>query len=103
MSLARFQQLRQCFALREVDAANPSQDAWFMVRALCDAFNACRIHLVRPGAYIVVDECMSAFLGLEAQYSVFGIPHKTKIPRKPKGVRHAHCVGDSGREGRAGS
>ena len=29
---------------------------------------------------------MSSWLGLEADYSLNGIPHKTKIKRKPKGV-----------------
>eukprot|EP00731_Ephydatia_muelleri_P024545 Em0016g816a len=45
-----------------------------------------RTKVVSPGTFILLDEIMSSWLGLEADYSLNGIPHKTKIKRKPKGV-----------------
>ncbi|OQR82277.1 hypothetical protein ACHHYP_16291 [Achlya hypogyna] len=35
---------------------------------------------------LMVDECMSAWTGQDAVYSTSGLPHKTKIKRKPEGV-----------------
>lgn len=42
--------------------------------------------IFHPGKYLLVDEIMSAWKGLCAQFAVFGIPHQTKIVRKPEGV-----------------
>ena len=39
-----------------------------------------------PGQHVVVDECMSSWTGSEAEYVAEGMPHKTKIVRKPEGV-----------------
>lgn len=38
------------------------------------------------GSDIVIDECMSAWKGLENYEAIFTLPHKTKIMRKPQGV-----------------
>ncbi|ETN07349.1 hypothetical protein PPTG_13281 [Phytophthora nicotianae INRA-310] len=34
---------------------------------------------------LVVDECMSVWKGREAKFTHDGLPHKTKIARKPEG------------------
>lgn len=41
---------------------------------------------MKPGEFLTPDECMSSWLGQEGLYSVEGIPHLSKIIRKPKGV-----------------
>ena len=57
---------------------------WLPVQCFIDAFNTNRTKVVSPGTFILLDEIMSSWLGLEAEYSLNGIPHKTKIKRKPK-------------------
>ena len=42
--------------------------------------------MVTPGKYLVVDECMSSWQGFDEEYTATGLPHVTKIPRKPEGV-----------------
>jgi len=44
----------------------------------------CRV--VTPGRYLTVDEFMSPWHGLPAEFLVNGVPHVTKIQSKPKGV-----------------
>ena len=39
-----------------------------------------------PGKNLIVDEIMSAWVGLCALFTAFVIPHLTKIARKPQGV-----------------
>ena len=50
-----------------------------------EEFNAARERFLIPGQH-VVDECMSSWTGAEADYNAYGMPHKTKIARKPEGV-----------------
>ena len=38
-----------------------------------------------PGQPVVLDDCMSSWTGSEADVAE-GMPHKTKIERKPEGV-----------------
>jgi hypothetical protein len=55
--------------------------------------------VLKPGKFLVVDEIMSMWHGLEAQYSAEGLPHTTKIKRKPEGVgaeMKAVADGDTG-------
>lgn len=42
--------------------------------------------MINPGEYLTPDECMSSWLGSEALFDVNGMPHLSKIIRKPKGV-----------------
>ncbi len=42
--------------------------------------------VVIPGTYLCVDELMSQWKGLEAEYLLNGCPHVTKVKTKPKGV-----------------
>ena len=41
---------------------------------------------ISPGCHLTVDECMSAWKGPDGEYVAEGMPHKTKIARKPEGV-----------------
>ena len=80
--------------------AQIKEDAWFPIRALVHAFNANREKTVVPGPTITVDESMSVWKGLslkvksalgcpdaDTQMEVcVGLPHQTKIIRKPVGV-----------------
>lgn len=50
------------------------------------SFNENRTKLVTPGKHIVVDEVMSAWKGLDSAYASEGLPHVTKIQRKPEGI-----------------
>ena len=34
----------------------------------------------------MIDEIMSPWLGLDADYAMNGVPHRTKIKREPKGI-----------------
>ncbi|GMF59478.1 unnamed protein product [Phytophthora fragariaefolia] len=77
----------------------PSDDPWKSIRPLIDGFNSRRRDVVSLGEILCVDECMSAWQGKEGKYCYDGIPHKTKIPRKPEGVGaelNAIADGDSG-------
>ena len=52
-----------------------------------------------PGKFLVVDEIMSMWLGKDGKYAVEGMPHVTKITRKPEGVgaeMKAVADGDTG-------
>ena len=54
---------------------------------------------LRPGKFLVVDEIMSMWLGKDGKYYVEGLPHVTKITRKPEGVgaeMKAVADGDTG-------
>ena len=42
--------------------------------------------VVTPGTYLCVDELVSQWKGLEAEYVLSGVPHATKVQSKPKGV-----------------
>jgi len=44
------------------------------------------LEVISPGEFLTVDECMSAYEGLESFECHFTLPHTTKIVHKPKGV-----------------
>lgn len=105
MSRDRFKSLRKCFRLaRDENRAllaptDPDIDPWGAIRPFIKAFNENRQEKVTPGGTLTVDEVMSMWLGLDSEYAVEGIPHLTKIIRKPRGIgaeMKAMCCGDSG-------
>jgi len=59
---------------------------WDLVRPLVEGFNRVRKNNVVPGRALVVDECMSAYRGLNGKYMKHGNPSEIKIARKPEGV-----------------
>ena len=81
------------------------KDPWLPIRVFVDAFNELRKKIILPGPFITVDESMSSWKGKSLYFNtasdmsisgVLGLPHKTKIVRKPKGVgleiRNACCA-----------
>ncbi|POM58710.1 Hypothetical protein PHPALM_36607 [Phytophthora palmivora] len=71
MTLERtFQNIQS--ALRFAPSQAPTEDPWK--------------RYISPGAVLFVDECMSSWQGREEKYTHDGIPHLTKIKRKPEGV-----------------
>eukprot|EP00731_Ephydatia_muelleri_P006322 Em0003g570a len=62
------------------------ENPWLPVQCFIDGFNATRVKYVNPGTYLLIDEIMSPWLGLDADYAMNGVPHRTKIERKPKGI-----------------
>lgn len=81
MSRRRFEALSASFSLH--DPEQSIEDPWYRVRSFCKAFNDHRCNVVHPGTYLCVDESMVQWYGKEAKYHHLGLPHKTKIPRKP--------------------
>ncbi|POM70815.1 hypothetical protein PHPALM_12696 [Phytophthora palmivora] len=71
-------------ALRFAPSQAPTEDPWYAVRPLIGAFNKHRKRYISPGAVLCVDEC--PWQGREEKYTHDGIPHLTKIKRKPEGV-----------------
>ncbi len=84
MQRHRFEQIQSCLSF--TDTADSNEDPWREIRPLIDGFNACRAENVVPGTILTVDECMSAWKGGNAKYKHDGMPHVTKIQRKPEGV-----------------
>ncbi|DAZ98941.1 TPA: hypothetical protein N0F65_001380 [Lagenidium giganteum] len=81
MSRRRFETLTAAFCLHDPDDTN--DDPWFPVRDFICAFNKRRNDVVHAGTYLCVDESMVQWYGTEAKNHHLGLPHKTKIPRKP--------------------
>jgi len=66
---------------------NGDCDPWFPIRGLIDAFNYRMAESLEPGPQLCVDECMSSWKGMSSEIAgIFGVPHVTKIARKPEGV-----------------
>ena len=60
-----------------------------------NALNGRRKDTVIAGSYICADELMSSWEGYEGKYHHRGMPHVTKIKRKPKGVgAEIKCAAD---------
>ena len=97
MTRHRFEAISSGLRLSD-DRANTG-DPWYPVRGFVEAFNARRQAVLTPGDMLVVDESMVAWKGIEQKYHHLGVPHKTKIPRKPvsQGVElKAIADGDTG-------
>jgi len=63
------------------------QDPWWPIRPLILAFNDRMKKVLVPGAQVCIDECMSAWRGLDSSIAGRkGLPHVTKIKRKPEGI-----------------
>ena len=86
MTRKRYDAISSCLAFGEWNTEELAADPWLPIQTVIDAFNTCRETVLSPGTNILLDEIMSSWLGSEAKYSMGGVPHKTKIIRKPKGV-----------------
>ncbi|KUF99681.1 hypothetical protein AM588_10008680 [Phytophthora nicotianae] len=77
-----FEQVLYCMSFTSDPTA---EDPWKPIRPIVDGFNERRKRVVNPGNILCIDECMSAWKGRESKYCHDGLPHKTKIARKPEG------------------
>jgi hypothetical protein len=82
MGRHRFENILNALSFQKSQA---SSDPWYPVRNLIDGFNARRKDVIDPGELLCVDECLSAWKGRERKYAHDGLPHMTKIVRKPEG------------------
>lgn len=86
ISKNRFDLIKKNFRLNSYIPNVVNQDPWIPIRGFIDAFNQRQYEIVIPGGYITIDECMCWWGGKEAKWSADGMPHVTKIARKPKGI-----------------
>ena len=61
-------------------------DKWAPVRHLIEGFNQRRVQKLYPGWQLCVDESVSSWRGKDGDFCSDGMPHVTRIERKPKGV-----------------
>ena len=61
-------------------------DKWAPVRRLIEGFNQRRVQKLYPGWQLCVDESVSSWRGKDGDFCSDGMPHVTRIERKPKGV-----------------
>lgn len=61
-----------------------SQDPWLDIHCFIEDFDLARKRNCIPGCHRVVDECMSEWNGAHHEYVAEGMPHKTKVARKPE-------------------
>ena len=61
-------------------------DKWAPVCRLIEGFNQRRVQKLYPGWQLRVDESVSSWRGKDGDFCSDGMPHVTRIERKPKGV-----------------
>ncbi|KAJ8535180.1 hypothetical protein ON010_g13558 [Phytophthora cinnamomi] len=83
MTMHCFEEILSCMAFGESIAAN---DPWVPIRPLLKGHNERRRQVVSPGSVLCVDESISAWKDREGKYCRDGMPHKTKLVRKPEGL-----------------
>lgn len=99
MRLNDYKNIVDNFRIRPLEGRQGNQDMWYEVRELIHEFNSNMEKSFYPGKFLTVDEIMSAWKGLSCQFTAMGIPHLTKIIRKPEGVgaeMKAVACGESG-------
>lgn len=82
MSKHRFEVLESCMQLCEQD----DTDRWWPIRKLLERFNAHMKVVFVAGKWVVIDESGFWWLGKDGQWCHDGMPHVTKIARKPRSV-----------------
>jgi len=85
MTSARFEEVLSALRLDEFTEEDVAADRWVPIQRMVDDFNDNRHEGTSPGWYLEVDESVSAWRGVDGKCSD-GMPHVTKIIRKPKGV-----------------
>eukprot|EP00731_Ephydatia_muelleri_P001696 Em0001g1696a len=86
MSRNRYDEIQSCLQFGTFSDEQLLENPWLPVQCFIDGFNATRVKYVNPGTYLLIDEIMSPWLGLDADYAMNGVPHRTKMERKPKGI-----------------
>jgi hypothetical protein len=66
--------------------AQKSDDSFWKVRPLIDAFNEHILANFVPGGKLELDELMSSWRGFNGRFNLRGMPHVTKIKSKPEPV-----------------
>lgn len=75
------------FKLIKFNNTDKMNDPWIEIRSFVDAFNKNNAEIFkRAGNKITIDEAMCEWEGADLKYTAEGMPHVTKIPRKPKGI-----------------
>lgn len=82
MSRHRFEVLESCMQFCEAD----NSDRWWPIRKLLERFNAHMKVVFVAGKWVVIDESGFWWLGKDGQWCHDGMPHVTKIVRKPRSV-----------------
>jgi hypothetical protein len=82
MSKHRFEVLESCMQFCEIDVT----DRWWPIRKAIERFNEHMKLIFCPGKWIVIDESGFWWLGKDGQWHHEGMPHVTKIIRKPRSV-----------------
>ena len=91
MGIRRFEDILRCLSFRDEDCNDP----WSPIRPFMDALNNRRQQVINPSHMIVEDELMSSWISRKQDRTADGIPHLTKIIRKPKGVgTEIKCAAD---------
>eukprot|EP00731_Ephydatia_muelleri_P015330 Em0008g1050a len=91
MGLRRFEDILRCLCFGDDDPT----DRWGPIRPLIKALNRRRQEKVIPSYILVEDELMSSWISRKQDRTTDGIPHLTKIIRKPKGVgTEVKCIAD---------
>ena len=86
LSSFRFEFLLRHFVIMDSTVADRKANAYFRVDAFVAHFNQHRAKTVIPSLDLEVDESMCAWRGKDGNFYSDGLPHVTKIIRKPKGV-----------------
>ena len=86
MSFYRFRQINSVLRFSDNIPPGQNRDPWHEIRSFIDAFNTHMTEAFSPGQFLTVDEIMSAWKGLSSLFDAFGLPHQTKIIRKPEGT-----------------
>ena len=84
LSRNHFEILLRCLSFCPEDENN--SDKWSSVRRLIECFNQRRVEKFYPGWQLCVDESVSSWRGKDGDFCSDGMPHVTRIDRKPKGV-----------------
>ena len=80
-----FIDLKISYDVRHLDE-DPRADRWSPIRPFLAAINTRREQVINPSYIVVEDELMSSWISRKQDRTTDGIPHLTKIIRKPKGV-----------------
>ncbi len=82
MSKHRFEILESCMQFCDMDVS----DRWWPIRKALERFNEHMKLVFCAGKWIVIDESGFWWLGKDGQWHHEGMPHVTKIIRKPRSV-----------------
>jgi hypothetical protein len=83
MSKSRFEAINTCLRLDTFVPNSVNEDPYQSIQSFVDGFNWRMKTVVVPGKFIIVDELMSFWKGVESHFSHESFIHVTYVPRKP--------------------